>query len=110
MSLRNEVERKFENFTTKVSFKGTISGFDEKLKKCLGESKQNRSFKDECEDELENINIKMNEMKLLVSQKSDASEITKVGEQLKRFAEYSDLKKLHGIVMPEISKFEKNLA
>jgi hypothetical protein len=39
MSLRTEVERKFENFTTKAAFKGSITGLDEKLKKCIGETK-----------------------------------------------------------------------
>ena len=41
--------------------------------------------------------------------KCEITELTKVFDQLQRFAEYTDLKKLHAIVIPEISKFEQKM-
>ena len=44
-----------------------------------------------------------------MSQKADVTEMTKVWDQFSRFAEYKDLKHLHTLVVPEISKFELKL-
>lgn len=45
-------------------------------------------------------------MKSEISLKIDKEELAKIWRQFDRFALYSDLKKLHGIVVPEIAKFE----
>tara|TARA_B110000285_G_C14915810_1_gene510153 strand:+ start:668 stop:847 length:180 start_codon:yes stop_codon:yes gene_type:complete len=37
------------------------------------------------------------------------SELAKIYGQFNRFAEYGDLKNLHTLVIPEISKFESKL-
>ena len=44
-----------------------------------------------------------------LAQKADLIEMTKVWDQFQRFAEYKDLKDLHTLVVPEISKFESKL-
>ena len=42
----------------------------------------------------------------VISLKIDRDEVTKIWKHFARFAEYDDLKQLHGIVIPEITKFE----
>jgi hypothetical protein len=42
----------------------------------------------------------------VIGRKIDREEVTKIWKHFERFAEYKDLKQLHKIVIPEISKFE----
>ena len=41
-----------------------------------------------------------------IQTKVELRELGKVWEHFQRFAEYKDLKHLHGMVIPEIAKFE----
>ena len=55
------------------------------------------------------MNKRIQRQNVEISQKTDMGQITKVFDQLKRFAEYEDLKQLHKLVIPEISKFESKI-
>ena len=41
-----------------------------------------------------------------LNRKIERDEVTKIWQHFQRFAEYKDLKQLHQIFIPEISKFE----
>jgi len=42
----------------------------------------------------------------VLNRKIEREEVTKLWKYFERFAEYKDLKQLHNIVIPEITKFE----
>ena len=41
-----------------------------------------------------------------INRKIEVQALNKIWDHFQRFAEYKDLKQLHGIVIPEIAKFE----
>jgi hypothetical protein len=68
-----------------------------------------QNFQDEFEDQLEELKKSVATSQNLLASKPDASEIAKVYEQFKRFAEYPDLKKLHGILSQDMTKLEQKV-
>ena len=58
------------------------------------------------DSEIGTFQKKQDEIAFSLSTKAPAEELTKIHSQFHRFAEYNDLKKLHELVVPEISKFE----
>ena len=52
---------------------------------------------------------KFGELTTVLETKVDLTQFSKVLDQFQRFAEYDDLRKLHTLVIPEISKFEKKI-
>ena len=67
------------------------------------------NLQNECEDDFEKLTKKVQNCNFVLQQKVDLEELTKMQNQLQRFAEYKDLKHLHTLVLPEISKFEFKL-
>ena len=58
------------------------------------------------EDEIDVLNKKVSD---LIQTKVERKEIRNLWQYFDRFAEYTDLKELHAIVIPEIAKFEAKI-
>jgi hypothetical protein len=58
------------------------------------------------EDQLDVMQEQLQSTELKLGNKVEREELTKVKSYFQRFAEYKDLKHLHGLVLPEIAKFE----
>jgi hypothetical protein len=58
------------------------------------------------EEELDIMQNRISSNESSLSGKPELSDLNKVWDHFQRFAEYKDLKHLHGIVIPEIAKFE----
>ena len=67
------------------------------------------NLQNECEDDFEKLTKKLQNCNFELLQKVGLKELTKMQVELQRFAEYKDLKHLHALVVPEISKFEIKL-
>ena len=61
------------------------------------------------ESELDTIGSRIQSNVSAISHKVDGEELNKVWSHFQRFAEYKDLKHLHGIVIPEIANFENKI-
>lgn len=59
--------------------------------------------------EIDTLTKKQQDIAFTISTKAPAEELTKIHAQFQRFAEYKDLKTLHELVVPEISKFEQRI-
>ena len=71
--------------------------------------KRMENLQNEVEDDIENLTKKVQTCNFELLQKCGLPEVTKIWDQFQRFAEYKDLKHLHSLVVPEISKFEIKL-
>ena len=66
-------------------------------------------MKSNMENELDSMNTNISSNKKSIERKIERDELTKIWDHFQRFAEYTDLKHLHTIVIPEIAKFEQKI-
>ena len=66
-------------------------------------------FQEKSNSEHERTLIEVDNLKSELNKKVGLEKIKNVWDQLGRFAEYDDLKKLHTLVVPEIAKFEHKI-
>ena len=66
-------------------------------------------FQDNSNSEHESTQAEVDALKSELLNKVDSTKMKSVWDQLGRFAEYDDLKKLHSLVVPEIAKFEHKI-
>ena len=60
--------------------------------------------------QIDSLHTKIDKLDAELSTKVSLTQHSKVYDQFQRFAEYNDLKKLHGFILTEIDKFERKIA